>query len=130
VYISDVTPKNESNRLSVGVLRARFRSLEDPVYQVFGANFEKEKLLSGNLQDIVDYEISIPSVANVFKAGHRIRIAVMNSNENYSFPNSNTGEDEGIVTETVAGEMNIFHTKKNPSYVLLPVMPGPTEREP
>ncbi len=124
VYVSDVTPDNASNRLSVGVLRARFRKLEDTDYHVFGSNFEKEVMLSGDIKDVVRYEISIPSLANNFKKGHRIRIAVMNAHDGYSFPNSNTGGDEGFVTDTVVGKMQIHHTKAYPSHVILPVVPN------
>jgi len=123
VYVSDVTPDNASHRLSVGALRARFRKLEDTDYHVFGSNFETEELLSGDIKDVVRYEISIPSIANTFKKGNRIRIAVMNAHDNYSFPNSNTGGDEGYVTETVVGEMQIHHTPDYPSHVILPVLP-------
>ena len=122
VHLSDVTPSNESNRLTVGVLRARFRNLDDTEYHVFGSNFETEVLLSANIDEVVRYEIAIPSVANTFKKGHRIRIAVMNALDNYSFPNSNTGGDEGYVTETVIGNMQIHHSNEYPSHVILPVL--------
>lgn len=122
VHLSDVTPSNESIRLTVGVLRARFRNLDDTEYHVFGSNFEKEVLLSANIDEVVRYEIAIPSVANTFKKGHRIRIAVMNALDNYSFPNSNTGGDEGYVTETVIGHMQIHHSSEYPSHVILPVL--------
>lgn len=121
-YISDVHPDGSSVRLSVGVIRARFRKLDDPVYHVFGSNFETEELLSGNPNDVVRYDISIPSIANTFKKGHRIRIAVMNAHENYSFPNSNTGEDEYRTTRAVIGTMSIHHTPEHPSHVILPVL--------
>lgn len=122
VYLSDVTPEGGSHRLSVGALRARFRNLEDPVYHVFGSNFQTEELLSGNIEHVVRYEISIPSIANTFKKGHQIRIAVMNSHDYYSFPNSNTGEAEGYVTETVIGTMQVHHTAAYPSHVVLPIL--------
>jgi putative CocE/NonD family hydrolase len=122
VHLSDVTPSNESNRLTVGVLRARFRNLDDTEYHVFGSNFEKEVLLSGNMDDVVRYEIAIPSVANTFKKGHRVRVAVMNALDNYSFPNSNTGGDEGYVTETVIGNMKIHHSPDYPTHVILPIL--------
>jgi len=125
-YVSDVAPDNSSNRLSVGVLRARFRHLEDPDYHVFGSNFETEDFLSGDVADVVRYEISIPSVANTFKRGHRIRIAITNAQDNYSFPNSNTGGEEGYVTETVVGNMKIHHSPDHPSEVVLPVMAAPS----
>ena len=124
VYISDVTKDNSSHRLSVGALRARFRKLEDTDYHVFGSNFETEDFLSGDISDVVRYEISIPAIANTFKKGHRFRIAVMNAHEGYSFPNSNTGGEEGYVTETVVGAMQLHHTKAYPSHVILPILPN------
>lgn len=126
-YLADVSPDNASHRLSVGVLRARFRNLEDPDYHVFGSNFEHEELLSGDMADVVRYEISIPSVANTFKKGHRLRVAIMNAHDNYSFPNSNTGGDEGAVTHTVTGTMRVHHTPAAPSHIILPVLAAPAE---
>lgn len=90
-YIADVGPDYSSNRLSVGALRARFRQLDDPDTYIFGSNFETETLLSGDIEDVVRYEISIPSVANTFKKGRRLRIAIVHAHENYSLQNSNTG---------------------------------------
>ena len=69
------------------------------------------------------YHISIPSIANTFRKGHRIRIAVMNSHDNYAFPNSNTGGDEGLVVDSRVGNMRIHHSEKYPSHVVLPVLP-------
>jgi len=122
-HVSDVHPDGSSIRLTTGMLRARFRNLEDPRYQIFGSNFVDEELLSGDPDDVVRYEIRIPAVANTFKKGHRIRIAVMNALDNYNFPNSNTGGDEAHVTETVVGKMVIHHTPEHPSHVVLPVLP-------
>ena len=56
------------------------------------------------------------------KKGHRIRIAVMNACDNYSFPNSNTGENEAYVNRTVVGTMAIHHSPAHPSHVLLPIL--------
>ncbi|MCG8507037.1 MAG: hypothetical protein MI755_20700, partial [Sphingomonadales bacterium] len=94
---------------------------------VFGSNFEHEELLSGDMADVVRYEISIPSVANTFKKGHRLRVAIMNAHDNYSFPNSNTGGDEGAVTHTVKGTMRVHHTPATPSHVILPMLETPAK---
>jgi putative CocE/NonD family hydrolase len=123
VHLTDVYPDNSSVRLTVGLLRARFRNLDDPEHQISGSNFETEELLSGDLEEIVRYRIAIPAIANTFRAGHRIRIAVFNALDNYSFPNSNTGGDEATVTDTVVGTMRIHHDADHPSHVLLPVLP-------
>lgn len=122
VHLSDVHPDGESVRLTVGMLRARFRKNEDARYQIDGVNFAEEELLSGEIEDVVRYEIPIPSIANTFKKGHRIRIAVFNALDNYSFPNSNTGGDEATVTETVPGTMRVLWGHTTPSHVILPVL--------
>lgn len=122
VYLSDVHPDGSSVRLTTYMLRARFRNLEDKVHHVFGSNFEKEELLSGDMTDVVRYDISMLGTAAVFKKGHRLRIGVTNACEGYGFPNSNTGKNEAYVTKTVKGTMAIHHSKKYPSHVILPVL--------
>jgi len=122
-YISDVQPDGQSVRLTTGMVRARFRNNEDKLHNVFGVNFGKEELLSGNMRDVVRYDIPLRSIAATFKRGHRIRVAIMNACENFSFPNSNTGKNEAYVTRTVVGNMAIHHNRQHPSQVILPVLP-------
>lgn len=124
IHVSDVDPAGRSNRLTLGTVRARFRRLEDPRYRGRGANFEREELLSGNPDEVVKYEIGIKGVANTFRKGHRIRVAVMNAMANYTFPNSNTGGNEALVTETIVGNMAVHHSRLAPSHLLLPVLPA------
>jgi hypothetical protein len=123
VHLSDLDPQGRSNRITQGMIRARFRHNDDPQHHVFGSNYQTEKLLSGDPAEVVRYEIGIRSIANTFRKGHRIRIAILNAVDNYSFPNSNTGKHEAYVTETVVGSMAIHHTATHPSHVILPVMP-------
>ncbi|MCP4024336.1 MAG: indolepyruvate ferredoxin oxidoreductase subunit alpha [Desulfobacteraceae bacterium] len=90
-----------------------------------GADMEKFGL-SGygrvNIEKVVRYEIAIPSIANTFSKGHRVRVAIMNAHDGYSFPNSNTGGKEGYVTKSVEGKMIIHHTPEYPSQLVLPVL--------
>ena len=123
-HIADVGPDNRAKRLSLGVVRARFRKLDDSDYQVFGDNFTREELLSGRLKDIVRYEISLRAIANTFRKGHRIRIAVMNAMDNYSFPNSNTGGNEMDAATTRRGKMRLHHSPGSASHVILPLLPA------
>jgi len=123
VHVSDVDPRGGSHRITQGMIRARFRHNDDPQHHIFGSNFETERLLSGDPAEVVRYEFGIRSIANTFKKGNRIRIAIMNALDNYSFPNSNTGGNEALVTETVVGNMAIHHSDRYPSHVVLPVMP-------
>jgi len=122
VHLTDVHPDGRSVRLTLGLLRARFRNLDDPEHRIAGSNFETEELLSGDLEDVVHYRIAIPSIANRFRAGHRIRVAIFNALDNYSFPNSNTGGNEALVTETVVGTMRLHHDVRYPTRVLLPIL--------
>ncbi len=122
-HLSDVYPDGQSVRLTTGMLRARFRHLEDPEHHISGKNFADERLLLGDPTQVVRYQIAIPSIANTFRRGHRIRVAIMNAQDKYSFPNSNTGEDEAKVTHTTIGNMKIHHDRSRPSHVVLPVLP-------
>ncbi len=123
VHISDVDSTGKSVRLTTGVLRARFRDAEDKQHHVFGSNYEHETLLSGDPKEVVRYDISLRSIANTFKKGHRIRVAIMNALDNYAFPNSNTGKNEATVTKTVVGKMAVHHGAGQASHIVLPVMP-------
>jgi putative CocE/NonD family hydrolase len=123
VHVSDVDSTGQSVRLTMAVMRARFRDGDDTVHHVFGSNYEHETLLSGDPSDVVRYDISLRAIANTFKKGHRIRIAIMNALDNDAFPNSNTGKNEATVTETVIGMMAIHHSAGHASHVVLPVMP-------
>ena len=123
VHLSDVDEAGKSHRLTLGALRARFRNLDDPQYRARGENFSREELLSGDSTQVVRYRIGVKGVANTFRKGHRLRIAVMNAVANYTFPNSNTGEDEARVTRTIPGRMAIHHSAPHPSHVVLPVLP-------
>ena len=78
---------------------------------------------SGDPKEVVRYDISLHSIANTFRKGHRIRVAIMNALDNDSFPNSNTGKDEATVTETVVGRIAIHHSAGQASQIMLPVMP-------
>ncbi len=124
VRLADVAPDGSSMRLLEYPLRARFRNLEDPDYHVFGSNFETEELLSGDPGDIVRYEIRMLDLAHTFKAGHRIRVSVMNASEHYCYPNSNTGENEAYTTRKVVGTMAIHHGIHCFSRIILPVIDG------
>jgi putative CocE/NonD family hydrolase len=123
VHLSDVDSTGQSVRLTRAVMRARFRDGDDKVHHVFGANYEHETLLSGDSSDVVRYDISLRAIANTFKKGHRIRIAIMNALDNDAFPNSNTGKNETMVTETVIGRMAIHHSAGYASGIVLPVLP-------
>lgn len=62
--------------------------------------------------------------ANVFRKGHRIRIDISSSNFPRFDVNPNTGEPLGLNRRKVSAENTIHHSKRSPSHVLLPLLPG------
>jgi len=48
----------------------------------------------------------------------------MNALDDYSFPNSNTGEHEAYVTTTREGTMSIHHSPGRASHARFYVLPG------
>ena len=110
--LCDVAPDGFSTILAEGVLRARFREGFDRPRRVEpGATHE--------------YRIDLVATSNVFRAGHRIRVAVTSS----SFPrfdrNPNTGNDLGAdgPDDLRTARQTIFHDSGRASCVLLPVVP-------
>ena len=74
--------------------------------------------------EVAEYLIRCYPVANVFKAGHCIRLDVTSS----SFPrfsrNLNTGEDVGTGTRMQVAHQTVLHTSAYPSRIVLPVIPA------
>ena len=107
----DVHPDGRAMLLTDGILRLRYRqSLTTPQLLQVG--------------EIVEANIDLWSTANVFLAGHRIRIEVSSS----CFPkfarNSNSGGDvasEGREQYQIAVN-HIHHDAAHPSHILLPLI--------
>ncbi len=112
VRLSDVYPDGRSILIVDGILRARFRdspsapSLVDPgrVYR---------------------YEIDLWATANVFKAGHRLRVSVASSNFPRWNRNLNTAQSPETGTDIQSAVNTVFFDAPRPSHVLLPVIPKP-----
>ncbi len=75
--------------------------------------------------DDYTFELDLAATANVFKAGHRIRVHVTSS----AFPgfgrNLNTGGVNAAETVGVVARNTIFLDAHRPSHILLPVIPAP-----
>ncbi len=106
----DVHPDGRAILLTDGILRLRYRhSLHEP------------QLLQPG--EVVQATIDLWATANVFLAGHRLRIEVSSS----CFPkfarNSNTGGDvAGEPSEQYQTAVNVlYHSADYPSHLLLPV---------
>ncbi len=110
VRLCDVFPDGRSIFLTEGILRARYRNSHEG---------DSTELLERN--EVAEYRIRCYPLANVFRAGHRLRLDVTSS----SFPrfsrNLNTGEDVGTGTRMAVARQTVLHTDVYPSHVLLPV---------
>ncbi|MGE0170374.1 CocE/NonD family hydrolase [Nocardioides sp.] len=107
----DVYPDGRAIGLADGILRLRYRDgLATP-----------EPLVPGLVYEV---EIDLVAVANVFKAGHRIRVEISSSNFPRFDRNPNTG---GINAQASNGDLRkadqkVFHDTDHASHVSLPLV--------
>ncbi|WP_018130901.1 CocE/NonD family hydrolase [Effusibacillus pohliae] len=110
VKLLDVWPNGFAQRLTDGMVRARFRE-----------GMEHPSLIEPGR--IYKYEIDCWNTSHVFKKGHQIRIEIASS----AFPkydrNPNTGAPLGKASEMIVAEQTIYHCKEYPSAILLPIIP-------
>ncbi len=107
VRLCDVHPDGRSMLLCDGIQRARYRD----------SNYKPSLLQPGEIYAIT---VDLWSTANVFRAGHRIRVIVNSS----CFPrfdvNPGTGRSALSSTERVKAEIRIYADERRPSHILLP----------
>lgn len=108
----DVDPSGYARYLADGILRARYRTSRE----------RPEPLQPGRIER---YEIDLGATANVFKAGHQLRLYVSSSNFPRFDRNLNTGEPVATGTRMVKADQAIYHDARHPSALLLPVVPPP-----
>ncbi len=105
----DVHPDGFAQNLADGILRARYR------------DGETEKMLTPG--EPAEITVDLWSTANVFKAGHRIRVDIASA----SFPrwdrNPNTGAPFGQDAELRPARNTILHDAAHPSHIILPLIP-------
>lgn len=105
----DVHPSGFAQRLCDGMVRARFRD-----------GMDKSQLIEPGR--VYAYTIDLWNTAQVFKAGHCIRLEVASS----AFPkydrNLNTGGDIATGTELVVVQQTIYHDEARPSHLILPLI--------
>ncbi len=107
----DVEPCGFARNLTDGIIRARYRTPRQP------ANF----ITPG---DVYEYTIDLWATANVFKAGHRIRLEISSSNFPRFDRNMNTGELIGSDASFVSALQTVHHTAAHPSHITLPIVPS------
>ncbi|MSS73759.1 MAG: CocE/NonD family hydrolase [Candidatus Latescibacteria bacterium] len=109
VRLSDVSPDGTSRNVCDGILRARYRDSR-----------QHPSLLTPN--QVYRYEVDLWATSNVFRTGHRIRVAVTSSNFPRFDRNLNTG---GPCNEEARGQTavnTLFHDGVRPSHIVFPVV--------
>jgi putative CocE/NonD family hydrolase len=106
----DVYPDGTAYNLTEGIIRARFRESiwDDPKLLVKGKIYE--------------YTIELLPTSNVFLKDHRIRVHITSSNFPFWDRNTNTGHEQGMDAEIQIAEQIIYHNKKYPSHIILPII--------
>jgi putative CocE/NonD family hydrolase len=106
----DVDQSGYARFLTDGVVRARYRE----------STKQPSEVMPGK---IYRYSIDLWATANVFKAGHRIRLYVSSSNFPRFNRNLNTGEDIIASSRFVRAHQIIYHDREHSSALILPVIP-------
>lgn len=102
-------PEGFAMNITDGILRMRYRnSWETP-----------ELMEPGTVYEI---ELALLATANLFRAGHRLRVDIASSNFPHFDVNSNTGAPDGKWTTTTRARNRIYMDSKRPSHILLPVV--------
>jgi len=106
----DVWPNGFAQRLTDGMVRARFRE-----------GMDKPSLIEAGR--VYGYDLDLWNTCQLYKKEHRIRLEISSS----AFPkydrNLNTGEQLGKSAVIQIAEQKIYHDREHPSYVLLPIVP-------
>lgn len=106
----DVWPNGFAQRLTDGMVRARFRE-----------GMDKPSLIEPGRAYV--YDLDLWNTCQLYRKGHRVRLEISSS----AFPkydrNLNTGEALGQTTRMQAAEQKIYHDRERPSYVVLPIVP-------
>jgi putative CocE/NonD family hydrolase len=103
----DVDASGYARFLTDGIVRARYRD-------------EGSEVVPGK---VYKYTIDLWATANVFKAGHRIRLYVSSSNFPRFNLNLNTGEGILGASRSVPAHQTIYHDRQYSSALILPVIP-------
>jgi putative CocE/NonD family hydrolase len=107
----DVRPDGYAQNLADGIIRARYRvSGETPTPLTPG--------------EVFPFSIDLWATSHVFLPGHRVRVEISSSNFPRFDRNLNTGQDQATGTRWQAAHQAVFHDRRYPSHILLPVIPG------
>jgi putative CocE/NonD family hydrolase len=127
----DVHPDGRAIILTDGICRVRFREAaakwtpEDlrsgrgPYDALYDPAFRPSALQPGTP---CEFKIDMWATANLFRAGHRIRVEVSSSNFPRYDRNLNTGGRVGSETSARQAEQTVYHDAFRPSRLVLPVV--------
>jgi putative CocE/NonD family hydrolase len=107
---NDDYPRGFAMNLCDGILRCRYRR-----------SWEKPELMAPG--EVCEITIEPFATANLFKAGHRIRLDVSSSNFPRYDVNPNTGEPEGLARLKRVATNRVYVDAARASHVVLPVIP-------
>ena len=108
--LCDVHPDGRAIIVCEGIRRARYRdSVTEPELMEPGTPYA--------------FTIDMWQTAQVFKAGHRLRVEVSSSNFPRFDRNPNMGGELWRETTMQPAAQSVFHDRDRPSHVLLPVIP-------
>jgi putative CocE/NonD family hydrolase len=110
VGLHDVHPDGRSEELTSGCMRAAHRD---------GLKATPSPIEPGK---VYEYRIELMATGNVWKAGHRIRIAVASADFPGSRANPNTNAPTGDDDQWQIAHNTICHTADHPSHFLAPVI--------
>jgi putative CocE/NonD family hydrolase len=110
VRVTDVYPDGRSILLMDNIRRARFRD-----------GFEREELMEPGKVYPVAFDVGYTSI--VFNAGHRIRVTVGSSGDDWYEVNPQTGGPFGmeLPRQMVVAKNTIWRDREHPSQILAPV---------
>ena len=108
VRLCDVWPDGRSLSVCDGILRARYRdSLAQPTLMHPG--------------QVYRFEVDLRATAQVFQAGHQLRVEVTSSDFPRYDRNLNTGGVFGVETQGQIANNTLFHDGPRASHILLPI---------
>lgn len=106
----DVWPNGFAQNLTDGILRMRFRN-----------SLEKTELI--NPGQIYRVTIDLWSTANVFLAGHKLRLEIASANFPRFDRNLNSGLSAAHSSEGIKATNAVYHDADHPSALILPIVP-------
>lgn len=109
--LDDVYPNGRSMLIEYGIQRARYRKSETHPTLIHPGRIYK-------------YTIHVWPTANLFKAGHRIRLELSSSNFPMYDRNPNTGDPFGQDARLKIAKQTIYHDAAHRSEVTLPIAPS------